>query len=56
MVDGARGGMVKHPAVAVLNATVIQIKALGAELALTPASRLRFSDLPTLSGDEDMFS
>lgn len=56
MVDGARGGMVKHPAVAVLNATVIQIKALGAELALTPASRLRFSDLPTTPGDEDMFS
>jgi|CXWK01.1.fsa_nt_gi P27 family predicted phage terminase small subunit len=52
----SRGGTVKHPAVAAINATVIQIKALGAELALTPASRLRFSDLPTPSGDEDMFS
>ena len=52
----SRGGTVKHPAVAAINATVLQIKSLGAELALTPASRLRFSDLPTPSGDEDLFS
>ena len=52
MVEGARGGQVKHPLVSVMNAAENQFRMLSIEFGLTPAARDRL-DLPEVP-DEDM--